>query len=542
VAMAAVAACFLAWASAFIYKLSFTIEGNRYFSLFDDAMISMRYARNFSEGYGLVWNPGEYVEGYTNPLMTLLMSVSNLLFNDVGAVLSVQVAGVGFMLVNACLVAMIAGYLGSELSLAYRKFLQVLSFSCALSYYPFAYWSLMGMETGLLAVLISASVLLALRYSRSGRGGLAMSTCLGLAFLTRTDAALYAIPVFAYAFYAARARGVRWGALLGMVGVFTLFVVGQEAFRLYYYGELLPNTYTLKVEGAPLYDRLKNGIGFLTPFISEIVLLLALVVYALLFDARKEIVLLAAVFAVPIVYQVWTGGDAWNYWRILAPAVPLALVVAACEVVAFIAAMSDSAVFRSYFSRKPFLSTQIRMIVPSVVAAALVVFVILSVNWRFLPEATLRADVMDQRLNEYRVGVALALKKFTTEEATVGTVAAGAIPYYSRRPAVDFLGKSDSYIAHLAPDFSGTVAAYGTSSLPGHNKYDLAYSIGELRPDYVETLRYGKQDFSEMLGQDYVLIVYRGKGLTLKKSSREVLWEEIDKAVEAGQATYRRPG
>jgi arabinofuranosyltransferase len=468
------------------------------------------------------------------------MSVPNLLFNDVGAVLCVQVAGVGFMLVNACIVALIAGYLGSHLSVAHRKLLQVLAFTCALSYYPFAYWSLMGMETGLLAVLISASVLLALRYAQSGRGGLALSASLGLAFLTRTDAALYAIPIFTYAFYAARARGVRWGALLPMVGVFALFVVGQEAFRLYYYGELLPNTYTLKVEGAPLYDRLKNGIGFLTPFISEIVLLLALVVYALLFHTRKETQLLATVFAVPIVYQVWTGGDAWNYWRILAPAVPLALVLAAGEVVAFIAAISGTAVFHSYLSRKPILSTRIRMILPGILAASLVLLVILSVNWRFLPEATLRADLMDQRLNEYRVGVALALKKFTTEEATVGTVAAGTVPYYSRRPAVDFLGKSDSYIARLAPDFSGTVAAYGMSSLPGHNKYDLAYSIGELKPDYVETLRYGKQDFSETLGQDYVLVVYRGNGLTLKTSSSEVLWEEIDRAVEAGQATYRR--
>src|SRR5215207_5947157 len=105
VAMGVIAACFVAWASAFIYKSSFTIDGKRYFCLFDDAMISMRYARNLAEGHGLVWNSGEYVEGYTNPLMTLLMSLSNLLFKDVGAVLSVQVAGAGFVLVNACLVA-----------------------------------------------------------------------------------------------------------------------------------------------------------------------------------------------------------------------------------------------------------------------------------------------------------------------------------------------------------------------------------------------------------------------------------------------------
>ncbi len=40
----------------------------------DDAFISFRYAKNFINGYGLVFNPGEYVEGYTNFLWTLLIA------------------------------------------------------------------------------------------------------------------------------------------------------------------------------------------------------------------------------------------------------------------------------------------------------------------------------------------------------------------------------------------------------------------------------------------------------------------------------------
>src|SRR4051812_33138351 len=40
-------------------------------SLFDDAMISMRYARNLAHGHGLVWNVGESpIEGFSNPLWT----------------------------------------------------------------------------------------------------------------------------------------------------------------------------------------------------------------------------------------------------------------------------------------------------------------------------------------------------------------------------------------------------------------------------------------------------------------------------------------
>ena len=44
----------------------------------DDCFISFRYARHLVAGEGLVWNPGERVEGYTNFLWVLLMAGSLL--------------------------------------------------------------------------------------------------------------------------------------------------------------------------------------------------------------------------------------------------------------------------------------------------------------------------------------------------------------------------------------------------------------------------------------------------------------------------------
>ena len=41
----------------------------------DDAFISFRYAENLANGQGLVFNPGERVEGYSNPLWTVLFAV-----------------------------------------------------------------------------------------------------------------------------------------------------------------------------------------------------------------------------------------------------------------------------------------------------------------------------------------------------------------------------------------------------------------------------------------------------------------------------------
>src|SRR5512143_3700324 len=83
------------WAGLFIYRSSYVgIDGQRYFGLFDDAMISMRYAWNFAHGLGLVWNAGQRVEGYSNLLMTLVMTVSALAFDRRAAVLAVQLAGI----------------------------------------------------------------------------------------------------------------------------------------------------------------------------------------------------------------------------------------------------------------------------------------------------------------------------------------------------------------------------------------------------------------------------------------------------------------
>src|SRR6185369_4563880 len=67
------------YALIYIWKTSFVIDGERFFVLLDDAMISMTYAKNLALGHGLVWNQGEIpIEGYTNPLWTIMMSFFHL--------------------------------------------------------------------------------------------------------------------------------------------------------------------------------------------------------------------------------------------------------------------------------------------------------------------------------------------------------------------------------------------------------------------------------------------------------------------------------
>src|SRR5215211_4522542 len=530
-AIVGMGACFVAWASLFIYHSSFVgIDGRRYFCLIDDAMISMRYAWNLSHGLGLVWNPGEYVEGYTNPLMTLIMALPTLAFDKVGAVLTVQILNIGFMLVNAYLVMLIADHLLSGWEERYRRLFLALAFLCALSYYPLVYWSLMGMETGLVAVLLSLGILSALRYAKHHRAaqGVLVSVSLGLAFLTRPDALVFAVPVFVYAFYAARNsnRTPSMYFLLAMVGLYVAFIVGQELFRWAYYGEWLPNTYTLKVSGVPFFVRIVNGIKFVGLFLREVYVLLIVVYIGIVFAFRSDKLFLASIFVVLVCYQAWIGGDAWNYWRFLSPAVPILVVLATYDILMAMQYLSVPAGFRRYFFlRNPIIQQRH---VPGMLTCLLLLAVLWSINSRFLPEIAMRQVPDEVYLNNERVRIALAIERFTTPDATVGVTAAGTVPYYTGRPAIDFLGKADPRIARLPPDLSGAVSDPGLKGmvhLPGHDKYDLEYSIKELKPTYAVDFAWGRQDVLDWAKSEYVKVNYKGVSLPLLKSSKDVRWD-----------------
>lgn len=138
--------------------------------------------------------------------MTLLMSLATLAFDKASAPLAVQISGIAFVLINAYLIMLIAKHIGPSGDQPRRNLFWFLAFLCGLGYYPLANWSLMRMETGLLAVLLSLGVLSALGYAedRKPAQGVLLSVSLGLAFLTHPDAMIFAPLLFFYAFVAYR--------------------------------------------------------------------------------------------------------------------------------------------------------------------------------------------------------------------------------------------------------------------------------------------------------------------------------------------------
>jgi len=507
----------------FIYKSSFiTIDGQRSYSLFDDAMISMRYAWNFAHGHGLVWNPGEYVQGYTNLLMVLIMSLATLVLSKTNAVLAIQLLGLLFLFLIAYLNVKIATMVFLKGDERHDRLFIVSTWLCSLFYYPLLYWSLMGMETGLLCVLLLGGVYYVFQFSRSRKVKhlLFFSIIGGFAFLTRNDSLIYFSILWAYIYLGSIWKqrdndANRW--FYALAGLYIAFIVGQSFFQYFYYGEVLPNTYVLKMTGMPILHRLQNGLGFVLPFLKESAFVILLSLLALLFQYRSEKVLLFILFSVSVLYQIFVGGDPWNYWRMTAPTMPLLLLLS----------------IDSIFLLTRYLAWRGKRYQSLALKAIELVFIMLclvSVNYRFKDEILFQSKPYQTTRNEKNVNTAIALNDILYNEATVGVFWAGAIPYYVDNVTIDFLGKSDRYIANLLPDMSGSVAFFsGMNSMPGHNKYDLNYSIVVLKPTYVQRFFWGRQNVYSLVEDEYVEVEYRYATLYLRRDSADVNWERLVK-------------
>jgi hypothetical protein len=326
------AAVFLAallFYAVFIFRTSFVALGQRWFVLFEDAMISMRYARNFASGAGLVWNAGEQpVEGYTNFLWTLWMSVVHRLGLPASKIsLVIMLTGVVILVSNALIVRAIT----REVTRA--PWAPLAATTATLFFYPLVFWTLRGMEVGALTLLVDALLLLAFRLeSRWTFGGaLSMGLIAGAAFLLRSDSAVCCGLISAYAILVT--PGAARFATAGIIGgFFGAAVVGQGIFRRETYGETLPNTYYLKLLHVPLGARLKRGIYVALQVLAfQLAVPLAALAGALVGTvdpgARKpgwwttllmqrserRLLLLGAIVALQLAYATYVGGDAWEW-------------------------------------------------------------------------------------------------------------------------------------------------------------------------------------------------------------------------------------
>ncbi len=513
-------ALYAAYAAVYIFRTSFIMDGERYFVLFDDAMISMRYARNLAEGYGLVWNPGgARVEGFTNPLWVVFMALVHLLPLPASQMsLPVQISGGVFILVSLIFLKKISDLLTG------KPLLGLLAVVLTAFYTPLNNWSLLGMEVSLLTLILTFSLWLVLKNLKAGRFSPWPYWLLGFATLVRTDAAVPYLVILGLLFLADRPhrrRHLLWGA-----GLLFVFLAGQTLFRLYYFGDPLPNTYYLKMYGYPLVERVARGLYVFASFATEMNWPLFILPFTvLLFRREREVWLLLLVFLGQAAYSIYVGGDAWEHKgganRYVAISMPLffLLFVYALELVrealALKAGLED---------RRGFALTR----------AGLVVFVLASLfnfnffqNYRSLEQWALVRQPSFIQGNRENTRIGLDLRRITTPEASIAVVTAGAVPYFADRYAIDLLGKSDPVIAREQAHETG-----GLFNLekfrPGHMKWNYAYSIGQLKPDVVAQLWGDTAEAMPFIEQNYVAGGAGSEMLySLRAGSPHIRWERV---------------
>ena len=513
---------YIVYASIYIYESSFMVEGQRYFVLFDDAMISMRYARNLAHGYGLVWNPGgARVEGFTNPLWVFYMAIFHLFPIDITKIsLALQISGAVFFIASLFFVKKIAK------ELIPGAVAPLLAVFLTAFYSQLSTWSLLGMEVSVLILITCIAAWKSLRLLRSQNADPFspwLYVLLGVSTLVRIDMAVVFLSILIFMTVADaknRRKHLIWG-----ISLFLAFIVGQTLLRLWYYGEPLPNTYYLKVTGAPFFLILKRGLFVFVKFLWNFNLPLFLLPFAvILLKPNKSTLFLSFVFFGMCAYSIYVGGDAWESKgganRFISTVIPLFFVLFAYSLELIRLALIDR-----FDQHRPHIQWL------SVAGLAAFAFVGL-VNFNaLLDTSSLKFWLLLERHpfipgSERYVDISVVLNQITTPEASVAVVTAGIIPYFAERPSIDLLGKSDPVIAREPMHLSDDLPLIDLR--PGHMKWDYAYSIAGLKPDVVAQIYDGYNNPENLKYlTDYTKVEINGLPFFLRNGSPNILWGSI---------------
>lgn len=513
------------YAGLFILRTSFVLKGERYFSLFDDAMISMRYAKNLATGHGLVWNPGERVEGYTNPLWTIYMSAIHLLpVSESKTSLFVQVTSVLLLIANLFAVRRVASMISGS-----NRFVILASLILTAFYLPLNNWAIQGMEVGILAFLVTLAALFSLRMIDERKCSVKPYLVLGFSTLIRIDMSVAFLALLLFLIWAVP-RNRRKHFLTGIV-LLAIFVTAQTVFRKWYYGEALPNTYYLKLTGYPFFLRVFRGFYVAAKLMwSASWILFALPVVIILSRRDVKLMLLGWVFLVQVLYSIYVGGDAWETWggsnRYICVAMPVFFLLLARSLHDVGSYLGIGAAERS---KTEWLSAVVRRH-PQRVGAIVVVLALLSFNAIQGPIALTEWLLLSRPFhvdrNEKMVERALLLREITTSEARLAIVWDGALGYFSGRYCISMLGKNDYKIARepmRTYPLPGGLVAF----LPGHMKWDYGYSIGELKPDIVVQFWMNQEEAVEYLQASYVRAKVGGFTFDFLENSPSVRWDKV---------------
>jgi len=422
----------------------------------DDAFISFRYARNLARGLGLVFNPGERVEGYTNFLWTVLMAGAAKLGLDIPS--TAQVLGSGFSLAT---LAVLVRMPGGPSTPGWRVFPAVLL--CVSE--SWAAWAVGGLESVFAAFLVVVAIYAFLRHQSDRKPRLLVGAAVAasLAAMTHPSHVLVAL-VLAIALGAEALHRRSTTALIRFTAVFVALFGTYFLLRALYYGALLPNTFYAKVGASG--SVLARGRAYLFGVLQAFPFLaLAVVGFAGLWIRRRrgtpdaepgasadwDAPVLLGLVALYLLYALAIGGDAFPALRLLVVPLPLLCLIAA----------------RVLAPLRP----RLRWMVAAVLVAGTAGFA-----YRHPKHRELDLAVAVDNIAMYKTA-GLWMKQNFPAGSVLAYSGAGVVPYYGEMRFIDTLGLVDAHIARTRTKAIG-------QGLAGHEKGDGRYVLSR-EPDFI---------------------------------------------------------
>ena len=415
----------------------------------DDAFISFRYAENFANGKGLVYNEGERVEGYTNFLWTMLMTIPHLLDIDVvtfsyGISLFVFLLNIFFIYRLALLV------FGSS-------FLVLMTLLLLGTNYTFSSYATGGLETGLQTFSFLAGTFLVFRANRLGGWKwkdlllLSLAFCIGL--LTRLDFSVFILaisPILLLTIYKQPVSVSKKVLQLISLSLPILAIVGSwMAWKYSFYGDIVPNTFYVK---ASSQTQPSFGIGYFYSFLLSYWLLPVFFLFVafssqLAKKGHRPFAYMTFMICCWFLYILKIGGGFMEY-RFIVPVMPFIFILIVWLI--------------------------FQIIEQKTVRVILVIIILMGSFHHSLSFNKTTKFQSISSINELRNQVSSPWKNWATAGKVLGTLfqntndpvtiavtAAGAIPYYSKLKTVDMLGLNDRWVAR-----NGGL----TKGRPGHQR------------------------------------------------------------------------
>ena len=424
----------------------------------DDAYISARYARNLVRGYGLVYNPGERVMGYTNLSLTLIEALAEQFGLDgvLAAKILGIVAGAGVLGLSFLLARQVGGSIGAAtLAVAF------------LAVYPsLAISAVMGIESTLFTLFFLLSLLCFLRFlDRPGEttSQFLLAASLWMATVTRPEGlgvALLSLALSVTSIRPSRKDAIRrmgWGAIYGLMLAPVLFWLSV------YYGSPVPNTFFAKTASGWMPEKYLAGLVYEVLWLTDYqtLLLLPALLWALKAQKGRKAIVLALFLAFYAAYVIYAGGDWMPGYRFLLPAIPLYFVLASLGLDRVWQAL------RSHLLPAGHLWSIVLFLC----------FVTLS-----LPTVVKEDQHVLSRARGYQqahLAVGMWLRENSSPDASVALMDIGLIGYVSDRYILDITGLTSREVARIAHRGGGWTSA------PEEVAIQVADYVLSREPDYI---------------------------------------------------------